>query len=103
MLLSYKLHKLTIHNNIHSCYVLRASYRFGPASISTVIHTCASQLHGPASRYGKGRTRSRTPGSGTKGKGAKGRGKASDWSMALSAVQDLASVARRVVEGQQAK
>ena len=51
-------------------------------------------------RYGKGRTRSRTPGSGTKG-GGKAKSKANDWSMALSAVQDLASVARRVVEGQQ--
>ena len=50
-------------------------------------------------RYGKGRTRSRTPGSGTKG--GKAKNKANDWSMALSAVQDLASVARRVVEGQQ--
>ena len=55
-------------------------------------------------RYGQGRTRKRTPGSGTKGKTkGSGKGKGNDaaaWSMAMSAVSDLASVARSVLEGQ---
>ena len=54
-----------------------------------------------------GRSRKRTPGAGTKG-GSKSQGKgkqddANAWSMAMSAVSDLASVARSVLEGQQAK
>ena len=63
-------------------------------------------------RYGNGRTRKRTPGQGwqarqqdakQKEKGGKARGKRDDgWSAAMSAVQDLARVARRVVEGNQA-
>ena len=59
---------------------------------------CPAPFH--ALRYGKGRTRKRTPGSGTKG-GKKGNASANHaWSMAMSAVQDLASVARSVLEGQ---
>ena len=57
-------------------------------------------------RYGQGRTRKRTPGSGTKGKtkgSGKGKGDAAAWSMAMSAVSDLASVARSVLEGQKSK
>jgi len=54
-------------------------------------------------RYGQGRTRKRTPGKGsTWGKGKQGKHgwDSNAWSMAMHAVQDLASVARSVVEGQ---
>lgn len=54
-------------------------------------------------RYGQGRTRKRTPGQGStqRQKGQKGGGSSGSdsWTMAMSAMQDLASVARSVVEG----
>ena len=68
----------------------------GPC-IHACEHPCAL-LHSVHVRYGQGRTRKRTPGSGTKG--GKGKQDGNAWSMAMSAVQDLASVARAVVEGQ---
>lgn len=55
-------------------------------------------------RYGQGRTRKRTPGQGSTARQQqeKGKGKGANpdsWAMAMSAMQDLASVARSVVEG----
>ena len=83
-------------NHQHFIHIARAID--GPASI---VRAISFRPCFPA-RYGQGRTRKRTPGQGsTKGKG-KGKAK-SDWSMAMSAISDLASVARAVVEGQKGK
>ena len=79
----------------------------GPVATSLFIRALSSSFD--RLRYGSGRTRKRTPGKGwqarqhekEQGGKAKGKDKSGDdgWSAALSAVQDLARVARRVVEG----
>ena len=80
----------------------------GPVATSLFIRALSSSFD--RLRYGSGRTRKRTLGKGWQARqkeqeqGGKSKGKDKTggdggWSAALSAVQDLARVARRVVEG----